>query len=536
MSSLMNLHAYFMLNGVIAIVYLISRLMLSLPFFKRTLLQQRRLKLARYSFLIALVSFFLVPFILDKLPSNYQSNIPFDPIIKNATIDFFQQHAMVNEQLSQMSATEVPISINVILIIILIMGAAYFIKKYLSDLFVLKQFQQDAYCRHHINNIQLLFSTKADIPFCWSLFRKHFIVIPYAFLEKQDDLKLAIRHELQHIRHGDTQWLHFLTLIKALCFWNPFMKRWMNWLDELQEYACDEAIILHKKTCAMDYAQCLVNTASNTLTGRALPKATLGIQGSAKVMLYRRVDGLFSYDKSKSNKVSTFFAYLLSCMAALTLACVMNGSSSLSILSIQQVADIIKKSSLDHRFQIAATPEVVSEINHIRNSDKARHFLRQSLKRMKHYQPYIQHALKANGMPGDLLVVPLVESGYKPLEQHKNPVLAAGIWQIIPVTAKRLGLIVNEKRDDRLDTQLATNAALQYLTSNYAQFNDWKLAFVAYEIGEHTTERLIKKTGSHDAWVLARSSTAPESLKKTLAMFDASLIIMHNPSLVSQDK
>jgi soluble lytic murein transglycosylase-like protein len=93
-------------------------------------------------------------------------------------------------------------------------------------------------------------------------------------------------------------------------------------------------------------------------------------------------------------------------------------------------------------------------------------------------------------------------------------------------------LIINDKRDDRLDTQLSTKAALAYLQQTHEQFGNWKLAFVAYEIGEKNTDSLIKEIKSRDAWALARSPSAPKSLKKSIAMFDAALIIMHNPSLI----
>jgi hypothetical protein len=243
---------------------------------------------------------------------------------------------------------------------------------------------------------------------------------------------------------------------------------------------------------------------------------------------------LFSYNKSKTRKLAIIAAYVISFFTVMTTAYAFNGSSSMALLSTQQVATIIKKSHLDKSFQISATPEVVNEINNIRSSDQARLFMRQSLQRMEAYQPLIQEALKKAAMPNDLLVVPLVESGYRPLDQSKNPVHAAGIWQFIPETATHFGLVVNAERDDRLNTQLSTKAALALLHATHAQFGDWKLAFVAYEIGEKNTDQLIKDTGSHDAWVLARSSTAPESLKKTIAMFDAALIIMHNPSLINQ--
>lgn len=533
MNSIINVHSYFVLNGAIVIGYIIARLILSLPPLKQKILQSQRLKFARYSFFTAVLSFFLVPAILSVIPSSYHSNFQFEPILKNASAHFLQNHKMINEQITQIGSSQSYFSMNIFLMIIFIAVVCIFIGKYIKNLFILIKFQQESFCQHKINNIHILFSATAEIPFCWSLLKNYYIAIPNEFLEKEDDLKLAIRHELQHIRQGDTHWLHFLTLVKSVCFWNPFMKLWINWLDELQEFSCDESIILRKKTLPTAYARCLVNAASDTLKRSLLPQGTLGIHGLSKSILFRRVNMLFNYNEGKTKKLSIVIAYLFSFFALISAAYALNGSPGMAPLSTKQVAAIIKQSHLDKSFQITATPEVVNEINNIRNSDKARSSIHQSLQRMKKYQPFIQEALQKKGMPNDLLVVPLVESSYQPLDQSKNPALAAGIWQIIPETGKRLGLVINEKQDDRLDTALSTKAALTYLNANHEQFHDWSLAVIAYEIGENNTDQLIQKTGSRDAWVLARSSAAPENLKKFVAMFDAALIIMHNPSLIN---
>jgi len=135
-------------------------------------------------------------------------------------------------------------------------------------------------------------------------------------------------------------------------------------------------------------------------------------------------------------------------------------------------------------------------------------------------------------MPNQLLVLPLVESGYN--VEAKSAMLATGIWQFIPSTAKNFDLTVTSQRDDRLDTQLSTQAALSYLKALYSQFHDWKLAVIAYEIGEKNTEKLINTIGSRNAWVIARSPSAPKDLKKFLSMFEASVIIMNNPELVTK--
>jgi hypothetical protein len=351
--------------------------------------------------------------------------------------------------------------------------------------------------------------------------------MPQHFLEKKRDFKIAMCHELQHIRQGDTLWLHVVSLAKLIFFWNPFIYFWAKRFAALQEYACDEALILRNKTTSVDYAECLLDIATSS---RVLPAGVLGIQ-SKTFTLPRRISMLFQYKKVKKKKIALFSAYAACFLAATTTAFAIDHATP-KMLSNHEISAIIEQSNTNNIFNIRATPEVVQKVNHFRQHEPSRVALQASLKRMKQYQPAILAELKDRKMPSDLLAIPLVESGYRPLEANKNPMEAAGIWQIIPSTAKALGLTVKPGVDDRLNTQLATRAALDYLQQNYDQFHDWKLAVIAYEIGEKATARLVSEVGSTDAWVIARSKQAPAALSSFLALFDASVIVMNNPSLV----
>jgi len=532
-NSLITLHSYLIFNSAIAIGYIISRTVLRLFNIKINISQKQHLIYARVCFFIPVVAFLFMPYVLSVFPFSYRSSFQLIPIFKSASASFLEPHKIINHQINQLQFQYLTLSIHHLLICFLILGVGIFLIQYIKNIFVLLKLQRASYCHHKINKIHVLINDKTELPFCWSLFRSHYIVLPQAMLQTNEDMKLAIRHELQHIRQGDTHWLHIMTLIKSLCFWNPFIKLWINWLAELQEYSCDESIVLMRKISLVAYAECLVNAANRNLNYNAgIPQGVLGIHGSSKSILYRRVDMLFNYQHHKVKKLSIIAAYIFSLCLAVSTAFALNGSTTLSPLTKEQVNVMIKKSDLDKDFQVTATPEVINEINNIRSSNQARSFMHESLQRMNNYKPVIQAALNKESMPTDLLVIPLVESGYQPLDQSKNNLLAAGIWQIVPSTAKRFDLTINHHRDDRLNTQLSTKAALSYLKANYAQFQDWKLASIAYEIGAINTERLIKETGSRDAWVLARSPFAPGDLKRFLAMLDAELIIMHNPSLI----
>ena len=114
-----------------------------------------------------------------------------------------------------------------------------------------------------------------------------------------------------------------------------------------------------------------------------------------------------------------------------------------------------------------------------------------ALDRKAKYDGMITSKLAAADMPKDLVYLAMIESEFNP--NAKSPVHAVGMWQFMTATAKRFGLAVGKHVDERKDPARATDAAVKYLTQLHDRFGSWYLAAAAYNSGEGTVQRALKK-------------------------------------------
>ncbi|PHI19783.1 hypothetical protein CEQ90_11185 [Lewinellaceae bacterium SD302] len=118
------------------------------------------------------------------------------------------------------------------------------------------------------------------------------------------------------------------------------------------------------------------------------------------------------------------------------------------------------------------------------------------------YFPYFSEQLAARGMPDALKYLTIPESALRPFAL--SHVGAAGFWQLMPGTARELGLTVNDTLDERLDLDLGTQAGLDYLQLQYERYGDWALAMAAYNGGPGRVNRAKRRSGSENFWRLRK--------------------------------
>jgi len=94
--------------------------------------------------------------------------------------------------------------------------------------------------------------------------------------------------------------------------------------------------------------------------------------------------------------------------------------------------------------------------------------------------------------PTALQLIPVVESGYRPYAL--SPTGAMGLWQLMPLTARSLGIKKQPSMDGRRHVEDSTRAAITYLQQQYERFGNWPLAFAAYNMGPNGLSRRLTKT------------------------------------------
>ena len=115
--------------------------------------------------------------------------------------------------------------------------------------------------------------------------------------------------------------------------------------------------------------------------------------------------------------------------------------------------------------------------------------------RLLEYLPYVCDKVWDRGLPGEICLLPIVESRLDPFAFSSGG--AVGLWQFIPATAKRFGLKIDWWVDERRDVVLATDAALDYLEELHDRFGDWLLALAGYNWGEGRVSRELRRMGSN---------------------------------------
>jgi len=196
-----------------------------------------------------------------------------------------------------------------------------------------------------------------------------------------------------------------------------------------------------------------------------------------------------------------------------------NNYSSDPVTSQTQVSDLWTILPQDFKLPNEShSPEVQKQIRWFMRNPS---YLSRMAAHARPYLYYIYSQVKKRNLPGELVLLPFIESAYDPLAN--SVVGASGLWQLMPGTATGFGLKEDWWYDGRRDVTASTNAALDYLTYLDNFFNgNWLLALAAYDSGEGTVLNAIKYNVRHhrktDFWSLGLPQETKTYVPKLLAL------------------
>jgi membrane-bound lytic murein transglycosylase D len=119
------------------------------------------------------------------------------------------------------------------------------------------------------------------------------------------------------------------------------------------------------------------------------------------------------------------------------------------------------------------------------------------LTRMPRYEAMIRERLQRENLPGDLVYLALIESGFSNTATSRAK--AVGMWQFMKGTARGYQLRVDSWVDERRDPFRATDAAARHLRDLNRRFGSFYLAAAAYNAGSGKVSRGLGRLPDEDS-------------------------------------
>jgi len=160
---------------------------------------------------------------------------------------------------------------------------------------------------------------------------------------------------------------------------------------------------------------------------------------------------------------------------------------------------------------------------------RGRAVVERGLERAGRYSEMIKRALKAEGVPQDLIYLAQAESAFLP--QAVSRAGARGIWQFMPFRGQEYGLDRSYWIDERCDPEKSTHAAAQHMRDLYAMFGDWYLVTAAYNSGPGNVTKAVERTGYADFWELQKRHALPKQTQNYVPIIIALALVAKDPAL-----
>ena len=145
------------------------------------------------------------------------------------------------------------------------LGFSWFVVRLLRNAAHVRRLIRTGYLWRRYYGLDILLTDQSDVPFSTRGLRRRYILLPSVLLSESDDLRIAVAHEIQHIRQGDLGWEIFLECLRPVFFWNPALLFFKREVETLRELACDQQVIMRHHIGIEAYCGCLLRVCRNAM-------------------------------------------------------------------------------------------------------------------------------------------------------------------------------------------------------------------------------------------------------------------------------
>lgn len=155
-----------------------------------------------------------------------------------------------------------------------LLGAAFLLLRAVQSLLHLNRVLTQSYKWRQFGRLQLRVSDTIRVPFSTRTFGRQLVVLPSTMLGQSDDLKVALAHEIQHMRQRDVEWEIAATLLMPILYWNPAFHFVRSEMNELRELSCDQQVLRRTKLSTKAYCETLLRVCASRFERPALFQIT----------------------------------------------------------------------------------------------------------------------------------------------------------------------------------------------------------------------------------------------------------------------
>lgn len=146
-------------------------------------------------------------------------------------------------------------------------GFAIIVVRNARDTLQLMGMIRRSYVLRRIGRTDVRFTHETCVPFSTRGLFRHYIVLPTGLLAQSNDVRIAVSHEIQHVRQRDLTWEIALELVRPFFFWNPAFAYCKRDVERIRELACDQQVLGRNTHPIRDYCECLLRVCQTSLMG-----------------------------------------------------------------------------------------------------------------------------------------------------------------------------------------------------------------------------------------------------------------------------